>query len=119
MDYLSLAQFDLLVWVLSCLTLETDFKSLLTPKNIWEVTDHPKEFVPQDVPRINFLRPANAQAREWVQSNLLECIKEGAYEEMFEEDLGLRFPIMPSTTPTLPLMSVKIIYALSSFHKLF
>ena len=46
MDDLSFARFNLLVRVLSFLTLERDFKFLLTPKNIQEVIDNPKEFVP-------------------------------------------------------------------------
>ena len=77
MDDLSSAQFDLLVWVLSCQTLERDFKSLFMPKNIREINDHPEEFVPQDVPRIKFSGSTNARARKRVQRNLLKRIKEG------------------------------------------
>ena len=60
-DDLSLTQFDLLVWVVSCLASEGDFKSLLTFENIREITDHLEEFVPHDVLRINFLGSANGK----------------------------------------------------------
>ena len=42
-------------------------------------------------------------ARERVQSNLLEYIKEGLYEEMFREDLSRCFPLIPSANLALPL----------------
>ena len=43
-----------------------------------------------------------SQAREWAQSNLLDRIKEGAPKKMVEDDLGNRFPLIPSTN----LMSI-------------
>ena len=46
-DYLSLAQVDLLVRVLSFPASERDFKSLLTLENIQEAIDHLDEFVPK------------------------------------------------------------------------
>ena len=77
-DDLSLAQFDILVWVLSCSDLERDFKSLLTLENIQEAaTNHPKVFVPQDIPRITYPGLTNVRARERVQRSLIECIKVG------------------------------------------
>ena len=72
MDDLSFAQFDLFVRVLSCPASERDFKSLMTLENIQEVIDHTKEFVPLDIPRINFIGSAKTQARERAQSSLIE-----------------------------------------------
>ena len=103
MDDHSSAQLDLLVRVLSCLTLERDFKSLLTPENIREVIDHHEEFISQDISRLNFSGSTNALAREEVQSSLIERIKEGTSEEMIREDLRSRFPLISLTNPTLPL----------------
>ena len=85
-DDLSSGQFNLLVRILSCLASEQDFKSLLTLENIWEATDHLEDFVPLDILRIIYLGSTNAGVRKWVQSSLIECINEGACEEMGSEE---------------------------------
>ena len=43
-----------------------------------------------------------------MQSSLLKRIKEGIYKEMSEEDLSCRFPLIPSTNPTLPLSAKRL-----------
>ena len=53
-DDLSPAQFHLMVKVLSCPSSERDFRYLLTPSNLREVFDHPKEFILPKVSRLNF-----------------------------------------------------------------
>ena len=80
----------------------------IDPDNIREVTDHPEEFVSHDTPKINYMRSTNAWARERVQSSLIKCIKVRTYKEMrSREDLGQRFPLIPPTSPTLPLGAKK------------
>ena len=58
--------------VLSCLTLERDFKLLLMPENIWEAINNLEEFNPQDISRLNFSGSANARVSEQVESSLIE-----------------------------------------------
>ena len=66
MDNLDPAQFDLLVRVLSRSSLKRDFNFLLPRMNIKEVIDNLEEFLPQKVPRLNFMGSGDARAREWV-----------------------------------------------------
>ena len=88
MDDLYSAQFDLLVRVMSHLTSERDYKLLLLLENIWEVVDNSEEFIPQEVPTLNFTGSLDAWARERVQSNLHDLIKEATTEDMPEDELG-------------------------------
>ena len=76
----------------------------MTLENIREATDHPKDFVPQEVPRLNYLGSAKARVRKWVQRSLIERIKvRGVCEEMgYREDMLGRFPLIPPTNLTLP-----------------
>ena len=65
-DDLSLAQFDLLVKVLGLPSFVKDFRYLLMPSNLWEVFDHPEEFILPKVPRLNFEGSRDTQAKERV-----------------------------------------------------
>ena len=45
---------------------------------------------------------SDARAREWVEAQLLDQIKEATIEEMPEEELGDKYPVAsPRTNPTL------------------
>ena len=59
MDDLFSTKFDPLVQVLNCSASKREIKYLLMPKNILEVIDNPEEFIPQDIPMLNFLGSAN------------------------------------------------------------
>ena len=98
-DDLSPAQFDTLVKVLSSPSSERDFRHLLTPANLQEVFDRPKEFIIPKVPHLNLEGLGSAQAKERILSRLLGRIKE-ASEEMSRGDVGDAFPLPPPLYPT-------------------
>ena len=89
-DDLSPAQFDSLVRVLSFLSSEMDFRHLLTPSNLQEVFNHPKEFILPKVQLLNFEGSGEARARERVLSHFITRIKK-AFEEMARGDVVRRF----------------------------
>ena len=89
-DDLSPSQFDSLVKVLSLLSFVRDFRHLMTPTNLREVFDHPKEFVVPKVLRLNFESLGDVGAKVRVQSCLLSLI-----QAAFEELVGDEFPFIP------------------------
>ena len=51
---------------------------------------------------IHFLGSTNAKAREMMQRNFLERIKEETFKEISREALGSMFPLISPTNLTLP-----------------
>ena len=75
MDNVDPSQSDSLVKVLSLPSSARDLRHLLTPTNLREVFDHPKEFILPKVPYLNFEGSRSARAKEWVQRCLLSRIQ--------------------------------------------
>ena len=86
-DDLSLAQFGLLVRVLSHPSTKRDFRSLLMSSNLQGIFNQSNEFILTKVSRLNFKGLGESQAKEQVQNRLLYRVKEASVEQMARDDL--------------------------------